>query len=197
MEIIAGIPQLPANIKQDVIETPRLLLKELNPEIDAWIFTALGDEDIIAYAGIPAENLDAERSKFKKGLTTYRTSYKRFLMVEKTTGAVIGGCGFHNWYSQHSRAELGYGMANDAVKGQGFMKEALKKVVAYGFENMGLKRIEAFLSPKNTPSVRLVERLGFTCEGILREHYCLTDVLEDSACYSLLKREYEATKQLF
>ncbi|MND70827.1 putative ribosomal N-acetyltransferase YdaF [compost metagenome] len=72
------------------------------------------------------------------------------------------------------------------------MTEALKPIIQYGFETMKLNRIEAFLSPDNIPSLKLVQKFGFTKEGHLREHYNKDNKLEDSAVYSLLKSEYKA-----
>jgi ribosomal-protein-alanine N-acetyltransferase len=198
MHLISNdIVQLPGEIKQDILETPRLLLKEITPEIYSWLFTSRSDAAIMAYLGLTPEGLAVERNKFQKGMTTFRTSYKNFLLINKESLLPIGRCGYHNWYAQHRRAEIGYLMDNDDVMGKGFMKEALRSIVRYGFEAMGLNRIEALISPRNTPSVRLVAGLGFTCEGVLREHYCKADIAEDSACYSLLKREYEANKAMF
>ena len=57
---------------------------------------------------------------------------------------------------------------------------------------MGLNRIEAFVGPGNDPSLRIMERLGFSKEGLLREHYHKNNHTEDSVAYSLLKREYFA-----
>ena len=73
----------------------------------------------------------------------------------------------------------------------GYMKEALPAVLDYGFRVMGLKRVEAFLSLENTPSLKLVRSLGFKEEGTLRDHYFKDGKLEDSTVFSLLLNEYE------
>lgn len=186
------------DLRQPIIETSRLLLKELNPEIMQEIFSDFSDEELMQYLGLASpEALEQEKSNFRLGMTTYRISYKAFLLVEKETGKVIGKCGFHNWYAQHSRAELGYAMSDESAKRKGYMSEAVHAIVRHGFENMGLNRIEAFVAPANIPSLKLVRGMGFVEEGTLREHFCKNDILEDSVCFSMLKKEYEALKDTF
>ena len=71
------------------------------------------------------------------------------------------------------------------------MTEALKAVLGYGFSQMGLHRIEAMAAPYNTASLRLLQNMGFTFEGTLRQHYNVNGNMEDSVMYSLLKHEFK------
>jgi ribosomal-protein-alanine N-acetyltransferase len=96
--------------------------------------------------------------------------------------------------AMHKRSEIGYDIRKEEDKNKGYMKEAMKAILTYGFEQMGLNRVEAFIGPNNKPSRRLVESYGFVIEGQLREHFCYNDVLQDSVVYSLLLPEYEAVK---
>lgn len=183
-----------ATITPAALETERLRLRILTPEIVTEVFTKMPDEAIMDFLGISVAELKKERDNFSKGLTNYRTTFRNFLIEDKVSGKVIGRCGFHTWRPDHNRAEIGYQMANDEVKGNGYMKEALKAMIPYGFDHMGLNRIEAFVGPNNVPSLKLVRGLGFTEEGRLREHYCKDGHVEDSLCFGLLKREYEENK---
>lgn len=178
------------DVIKNTVETRRLLLKEVSPEVMRELLT-YPDEDVMACLGIMTkEDLETERNRFQLGMTTYRTSFKNFILVEKTSGKVIGKCGFHNWYSLHSRAELGYIMSDESERGKGYMTEAARAIIRYGFEEMGLHRIEAFTSPLNTPSLKIIKGLGFVEEGLLREHYFSNGIYENSACFGLLRREY-------
>lgn len=184
--------RLPSSIPQVVLETPRLLMKELNPEIMDFILTSFGAKELCAYLGVNGNELLTEQDNHRKGLTTYRLSFKNFLMIDKASDVVIGKVGFHTWYLQHARAELGYAVAHDTAKQKGYMTEALPLIIAHGFDHMKLNRIEAFANPHNTPSVRLMQRFGFTQEGLLRGHYFKNGIVEDSACFGLLRGEYYA-----
>lgn len=175
------------------LETKRLLLKELTPELYDYMFANWDDAAIMQYLGSPTtKDYELEKAKYIKGLTSYFLSFKNFLIVEKATGIVMGKIGFHTWKAVHSRAEIGYGLYNEEHKGKGYMTEAMLQILRYGFEHMELNRVEAFASPLNVPSIRLIEKYGFTKEGLLRQHYGKNGVMEDSAVYGLLKPEFEA-----
>ena len=178
-------------MQQTILETPRLHLKELTPEIMATLFSIYSDDRIMDFLGISAEELKKERHDFGLGMTTYRLSFKNFLIAEKTTGRIIGRCGYHTWYLLHARAEMGYALHNDADKNKGYMKEAIKTIIAHGFEHMQLNRIEALVGPRNEPSLKLVRGLGFTEEGLLRAHYLKNGVYQDSVFFGLLRTEYD------
>ncbi len=178
-----------------VLETERLLLKELTPELYDYIFANWADADIMAYLGNPTDaDFELEKQKYIKGLTSFYLSFKSFIMVEKSTNRIIGRIGYHTWKAVYERAEIGYGLYYEDAKQKGYMKEAIKAVLVYGFENMKLNRVEAFASPLNTPSIKLIERYGFQHEGLLRQHYGRNGVREDSAVYGLLRSEYESLK---
>ncbi|GAA4461501.1 hypothetical protein GCM10023093_06270 [Nemorincola caseinilytica] len=63
-----------------------------------------------------------------------------------------------------------------AYRNKGYMTEAMQAVIAHGFGQMGLNRIEAFVGTRNEPSLRLMQHFGFTKEGLLRSHYCKNGV---------------------
>ena len=173
------------------IETPRLLLRRLSVKEYRELFEQYSQEDAMLFLGIKtAEQYQEEKRKYDEGMATYRTSYVMFQLIEKNSGRVIGDCGFHTWHFPHFRAEIGYGLKEEQDKRQGYMTEALLAIVDYGFEAMKLNRIEAFVSPDNEPSKRLLQGLGFMEEGKLREHYYKDGCLHDSLIFGLLKKEY-------
>lgn len=74
---------------------------------------------------------------------------------------------------------------------QGFMKEALPPIIHYGFTQMLLHRIEALVGGENIASLKLIQQNGFVKEGVLREHWKINDIMDDSWMFSLLKWEWE------
>jgi ribosomal-protein-alanine N-acetyltransferase len=184
------------HVELPALETKRLLLKEFNPEIQKELFTTCSDNEIMKVLGLGTkEELEVERGKFQKGMTTYQMSFKTFLIEEKASGRIIGKCGFHDWYSEHMRSELGYALSAEETRGKGYMTEALKAIIKFGFEEMELNRIEAFTAPGNVPSRKMLRGLGFIEEGTLRSHYFKNGKLEDSVCYALLRKEYDLIKK--
>ena len=70
------------------------------------------------------------------------------------------------------------------------MSEAMEAILAYGFNDMNLNRIEAFVGKNNVASLRTLKKFNFEEEGVLREHYINKSDPEDSLVFSLLKSEY-------
>lgn len=174
------------------LHTERLRLRIYTPEVANHVFTSMTDAEIRAFLGLDsAEALQKEKDKFSKGLTTYNRTFLNFHIIEKETGAIIGGCGFHTWFPDHMRAEIGYALNHDNHKQKGFMREALLPILRYGFEEMGLHRIEALIDAENIASLKLLISFNFVKEGVLREHYVVDGIPEDSVAYSLLKPEFK------
>lgn len=73
---------------------------------------------------------------------------------------------------------LGYKMDKDYIN-QGYMTEAVEAVVIYGFETLGLHRIEANVMPRNARSLRVLEKCGFEREGISRKYLKINGIWED------------------
>lgn len=175
----------------EILETERLFLRGLTPQVYAHAFSTMSDRELKRFFGcVSDEDLAEERKKHEEGLSMYRKSFLVFQLLDKMTNSVIGWCGYHTWYLLHLRAEIGYVLTDETYKGRGLMKEALPPILHYGFHTMGLQRVEAFVAQDNIPSLKLITSLGFVQEGRLREHYLVNDRLEDSLLFSLLKREY-------
>ena len=87
-------------------------------------------------------------------------------------------------------AELSY-MLDEAHHGRGLGTRAVSLFVEKLFRETGLHRLYALISPENVPSARLVERLGFTLEGRMREHYIIQGRRVDELVYGLLRHEWK------
>lgn len=170
-------------------ETKRLLLRKQTPEVLRELFKTQSDSDLIQILHLDSfEELRKEHEKNTKGLSTYNREFVWFQILEKETEQNIGWGGFHVWYTDHDRAEIGYGLNDDKHKNKGYMTEAIEFFINYGFEKMNLHRIEAFVGKDNIPSLKLMEKFGFEKEGHLKEHYLINGVYEDSLVFGLVKR---------
>ena len=81
---------------------------------------------------------------------------------------MIGTCGFTRFDPPHNKAEIGY-VLNPDYHGRGYATEAAERVIAYGFEELDLHRIEARFMSGNSASLRVTEKLGMTFEGYTRD----------------------------
>ncbi len=179
-------------MKFEELTTERLKLRQLTPKIFDYIYEELSMPQQLEFLGLRSEKaLEIERNKYEDGLWTYNKKFLYFQLLEKESGKIIGWCGYHTWYVDHDRAEIGYGLFYDEYKRKGLMSEAIFPIIDYGFRNMKLNRIEAFIEPKNEASIRLINKLNFVKEGHLREHYRGNNQIEDSIIYGLLRKEYE------
>ena len=88
-------------------------------------------------------------------------------------------------------AEHGYGLGR-TWWGRGLMTEACRALLRHGFEDLDLEVIYARVDPANRPSVRVVEKLGFTYEGTLRQRTLARGVRVDHQHWGLLRSEWEA-----
>ena len=84
------------------------------------------------------------------------------------------------------RAEIGYALAAAQWR-HGYAQEALRLALMHAFDSLQLRRIEADTDPRNAASFRLLERIGFIREGLLRERWLVAGELQDTALYGLLR----------
>lgn len=113
----------------------------------------------------------------------------RWAIVERATGTLVGTCGFSAFNERHARAEVSYDLAREQW-GRGVATAVAERVLEYGFETLGLNRIEGVAMTANERPQRVLERLGFTREGVLREFKWSRGAFRDYAVWSLLRREW-------
>ena len=90
-----------------------------------------------------------------------------FAVCQRVGGRLIGTASYINLDLEHRTGEIGYCLAADCW-GSGFAPEAAFILLDYGFRRMELHRISASVMPENTRSIRVLEKLGFSREGLMR-----------------------------
>jgi ribosomal-protein-serine acetyltransferase len=107
---------------------------------------------------------------------------------------VVGVIGFHGIDWPHRSTSIGYWLGQDA-QGRGTMTEAVQAMVSLAFEDWRLNRVEIRASVENERSRALIERVGFTYEGLARRAFRLADGYHDDAVYSMLADEWPPPAQ--
>lgn len=104
--------------------------------------------------------------------------------------ALAGTIGLHyiEWFDRC--AEVGYWITRDR-EGQGYVGRATRAVLRFAFGTAGLNRIVIRCALGNDRSRRVAERLGFRCEGVLREAHYVRGRYLDQHLFALLRREFE------
>ena len=175
-----------------LLETPRMLLRELFEDDDDAVLRIRGDYEVTKYnTGSPISTrteaqilIEGIASDFRQHLSV------RWGLELKNSGEMIGICGYNYWDRLNMRASVGYDLAR-TYWGQGLMSEALRRIVQFGFEEMGLNRVEADCTSLNTASARVLEKVGFKHEGVQREQYFENGQFHDLMLFSLLKRDWK------
>lgn len=170
------------------LETERLLLRELTIEDAEGIFACFSNDDVTRYYG--QETLD-NIEQAERFVDFFSKSYieKRGIRwgIERIgTKGIIGTIGFNAWSPKHKRAEIGYEIHPDYWK-KGYASEAVSKVLSYGFDVMDLTRIGAVVFIDNDASNKLLTKIGFQKEGVLKKYMYQNGVANDTYVYSLLK----------
>lgn len=173
------------------METERLILREMELQDAETLYHYWSDPIVTKYMNI-APFTSAKQAEDMIQLISdlcLKGQANRYSIVLKESNDVIGTCGFNMIDEENSRAEIGYDLGSPHW-GKGFAAEAVKKLISHGFTDMGLNRIEAKVEPENKGSIKLLERLSFQKEGLLREYEKSKGVFIDVYMFSLLKREF-------
>ena len=182
-EIYARFPQL---------ETENLILRRLSDTDAPAVLRIFGDDTVTHYYDLDTftDLAQAEEliERFERRFA-HQIGIRWGLARKSAPDEIIGTCGYNIWIQDHDRAVVGYDLARTYWR-RGIMSEALRQVVHFGFVEMGLNRIETPVFQDNAASRRLLEKLGFCEEGVLREYEFLKGRFIDLAMYSLLKKDW-------
>jgi ribosomal-protein-alanine N-acetyltransferase len=112
----------------------------------------------------------------------------QFAITLRVEGRLIGSCGIRKETATAQQADLGYEIA-PSHWGHGYATEAARAVLAFGFNDLELHRIQAFCLAENAASARVLEKLGMQREGRLRENRWMKGRWWDSLVYGILQHE--------
>ncbi len=173
------------------ITTERLVLRDFTETDIDFVYRHFSDPEVCRYLLDEPPLTDLSQAKILLDFlqNSEGKNYNRWAIELKSSGQVIGTCGYHHWQKDYFRAEIGYDLAPD-YWGQGYMSEALAAAIDNGFERMNLHRIDALVYPENLRSVHLLQKLGFQIEGTLRDYFYQDGKYYDHYILSLLKPEW-------
>jgi ribosomal-protein-alanine N-acetyltransferase len=176
-----------------IIETKRLILREIINDDAEAIYQYLSDEDVNRYLEGNTDSVEEAEGYISWCRDTYNHNTDiRWGIELKENGKLIGDCGFGHIDEPKSPTELGYILSKDYWN-HGYMSEALGEILRYGFQTLNLHRIQAWTHPDNKASARVLLKHGFIHEGFLREYVYVwhRNVYIDADIYSLLAKDYQ------
>jgi ribosomal-protein-alanine N-acetyltransferase len=153
----------------------RQYLQPFEPIRDASYFTAEGQEkDILTGMG------DKDQAT--------SVSFGIFLKETDELAGRVALTGIARGPFQN--ANLGYFIGQEH-RGKGLMTEAVRLCVGYAFEEMGLHRVQAGVMPRNRPSLRVLEKVGFRREGLAKRYLQIHGVWEDHELFAMTREDWE------
>ena len=177
------------------LTTERLCLRQMRLSDAEAVFSFKSDPEVsVCYGQEPHQTIEETRTWLLRRVNDYaiRDSIFRVLTLRDEEVA-IGECCLWNFDPSFLSAEIGY-ESHPKYWNKGLMTEALIEVLAYGFLEMGLHRIEARPYACNTESRNLLLKLGFKQEGMLRECHFFRGSFLDQLCYGLLSQEWKTER---
>lgn len=180
-----------------ILQTNRFDLIEINDSHLENIFELYSDQRVTKYFDlIPLKN----KSEAQGEVDFYRKRFMdnigiRWGIAFKNKTEIIGTLGYNKVIKDH-KGRIGYDLQYN-YWGKGIMSEALEAIVNYGFDKLELNRIEAEVMQGNIGSEKLLTKLQFQKEGILKNWMYWNNDFYDITMFSLIKSDYQKAKNSF
>lgn len=175
------------------IETERLILRRFEYTDDtAMLKYWIADEKI---QSLYSEPVYSTKEEVKGLLDIYIGSYEkpdyyRWAIIEKDCGECIGQIAYFLVDNKNHFAEIEYCIGSQ-FQCRGYATEAAKAVIAFGFDEINLHKVQICTKTINHPSKRVIEKCGLTYEGTLRDYFFMNGEYVGRHYFSILRSEYE------
>lgn len=184
-EVFANMP---------VLHTERLDLVKISPEHAADMYEYSCDPDVTKYLTWSCHSSVKETERYVKLLQKkyLQGVFNDFGIIHRESGKFIGTSGFTSFDYDKNTAEIGYVIAKP-YWGQGFAVEASRRVMEFGFEEFGLEGYFAKCMEGNDASMRVMQKLGMSFEGIYRNGMFIKGSYKTIIVYNVTRENYERT----
>jgi RimJ/RimL family protein N-acetyltransferase len=179
------------------LHTPRLRLRPFTHTDTDAIYALQSDPRVLRYWDSPpwkdrarADTFIATCSQMAQDGTGVRLAIER-----ANDGAFMGWCCLTRWNPVYRSASMGYCL-DEPAWGQGIGTEAARALLQWAFDTLDLNRVQADTDTRNIASARVLEKLGFTREGMLREDCIVDGDVSNTWVYGLLRREWVGSEAL-
>lgn len=175
------------------LQTKRLTLRKTTFSDKEEIFAYRSDKKTNQFQGWIPDTLEDVSEFIGKISRTFNIpgSWFQFVIIENSSGKLIGDLGVHFLEEGSKQAELGCTL-NKNFQGYGYANEALTSAINSLFADLDLHRIFASIDPKNIASIKMMEKLGFRKEAHFKESLFLNGKWVDDVVYAILKKEWSS-----
>lgn len=141
----------------------------------------------------------ASQSALRRGIEQKQaaTGTVFLAIVPESTGVVAGWASFMRMEPAHGVVEVGNILLAPSLQRTTAATEAMYLMAGHVFDHLGYRRYEWKCNAENEPSRRAALRLGFTFEGIFRQHMVVKGKSRDTAWFAMLDHEWPARKRAF
>ena len=177
------------------LETERLKLVKISPEHADDMYSYSCDPDVTKYLTWSCHSSVKETERYIKLLQKKYTAgiFNDWGLIHKDSGKFIGTCGFTSFDYEKNTAEIGYVLAKD-YWGMGLAAEAARCVMEFGFDSFGLSGFCAKCMEGNDASMRVMQKVGMSFEGIYKNGMFIKGAYKTIVVYNVTKEKYYSLK---
>jgi len=176
------------------ITGPRIALRPYVPQDLQAVLRYAADPDVVRFLPWGPEGPEEVQAFIARTMQNARRRPRReyeLAAVLRETGELVGAGRIGILSLEHRCGDIGYVLRRDAW-GRGLGGEIAQALLAFGFGQLGLHRIEATCDPGNAASRRVLERAGMRLEGLRREDIWVRGAYRDSLSFAVLAPEWSA-----
>lgn len=175
------------------LRTSRLALRPYEPDDLAHLYSMFGREDVCRYLPWMPMDVDQARAKLEQRVRQTHLEADGDPLVlaaeESATGRTVGEFMLRLKSLESRQGEIGWSLHPDA-QGRGFATEGAREILRLGFDELGLHRIVAGCDPRNTASLRVMDRLGMRREAAFVESEYLKGEWVGEVVSAMLESEW-------
>lgn len=172
-----------------LVEAPTALRPWRDDDLDALV-ALCQDPEIVRWIRVSPRYSPADARAYLMGRyeSTHAGLSAPYAITDAASGALIGSISLMRFAWRHRRGEVGYWLGADA-RGHGHATRAVRLISRWGFDALGLQRIDLLAATGNPASQRVARRAGFTEEAVLRSFMHGPEERQDFICFGLLAEE--------
>lgn len=175
------------------LETKRFILCRYDKSLLKDIEKLFSDKEVMKYSGTEIINAKKQANMY---LDKIDVMYKnkegiRWAIIDKISNEFLGDIGFYNIDLYSNNMEIGYTVVRNHWR-EKVASECIDRILKFAFKELYMNKIVAMIDKDNFPSIALIKKMGFSEDGVLREHYYNYQAggYSNVIVYSMLEREY-------
>ena len=177
---------------------PNIVIEKINFERFGDIYEAAIESSKEWFSAGMIPKPDLSRHEFEHILEVHIAFWEQdnaywFYILDEETDQIVGVTFLNQINRTHQLGNLGY-LVRTSRTGEGIATEAARLVARFGFEELGLQRIEIVVHSENSPSLKVAEKLGATREALLRNRLLVHDIPSFAYMHSLIPSDFGINK---